>query len=125
LLGFVPALVAEIKLSRARAKMLWSISPNERREFFYAELQTSIAAAKELRLLGLSELLRLRMLRELASADRQRRRMDGREFRTQLTLGLLAATVLGGVVLWAVWAAEQGQISVGEVSALVTGTAAC
>jgi ATP-binding cassette subfamily B protein len=122
--GMVPLLVAEIRLSQARARMLWQISPHERREFFYAELQTSLPAAKELRLLGLSELFRRRMLRELTIADRERRRIDGREVRVQLGLGLLTAAALGVAIAWSVWGALRGRITVGEVSAIVGGTLA-
>ncbi len=123
LLGLAPALVAEIRLSRERATMLWRISSHERREFFYAELQTSIPAAKELRLLGLSELFRLRMLRELALADGQRRRMDGRQLRAQFALGLISAVVLGGATIWAIRAAAYGLLTPGDVSALVAAIA--
>ncbi len=123
LLGLAPALVAEIRLSRERATMLWRISSHERREFFYAELQTSIPAAKELRLLGLSELFRLRMLRELALADGQRRRMDGRQLRAQFALGLISAVVLGGATIWAIRAAAHGLLTPGDVSALVAAIA--
>jgi ATP-binding cassette subfamily B protein len=123
-LGLVPGLFGEIRLSRDRARMLWNVSPHERREFFYAELQTSIAAAKEVRLLGLSELFRRRMLRELAVSDAERRRMDGRQMRIQLSLGLLSAAVLGGAIVWAVHAATRGGLTVGGVSALVAGIAA-
>jgi ATP-binding cassette, subfamily B, bacterial len=124
LLGLVPALFGEIRLSRERARMLWTISPHERREFFYAELQSSIPAAKEVRLLGLSELFRGRMLGELAAADRQRRRLDGRQLRTQFSLGLLSAVILAGALLWAVRAAARGELSVGDVSAFVGAIAA-
>jgi len=124
LLGLVPALVAQVRLSRAEADMLWSISPHERREAFYAELQTSLPAAKEVRLLGLSELFRVRMLDELAVADGQRRRLDGRQLRTQFSLALVSAAVLGGTLAWAVRGAARGELSVGEVSALVAAIAA-
>ncbi|MEV4132169.1 hypothetical protein AB0J72_08380 [Dactylosporangium sp. NPDC049742] len=124
LLGLVPALVAEVRLSREEAAMLWSISPHERREAFYAELQTSLPAAKEVRLLGLSELFRVRMLDELAVADGQRRRLDGRQLRTQFTLALASAALLGGTLAWAVRGAGRGELSIGEVSALVAAIAA-
>jgi ATP-binding cassette subfamily B protein len=124
LLGLVPALVAEVRLSRAQAAMMWRISPHERREFFYAELQTSLPAAKEVRLLGLSELFRLRMLDELAVADGQRRRLDARTLRVQFVLGLLSAVVLGAALTWAVRAAAGGRLTVGDVSALVASIAA-
>lgn len=124
LLGLVPALMAEVRLSRSRAEMLWRVSPHERREFFYAELQSSIPAAKELRLLGLSELFRQRMLRELAVADTERRRVDGRQLRVQFSLGLVSAAVLAATLVWAVRSALSGALTVGEVSALVAAVAA-
>jgi ATP-binding cassette subfamily B protein len=124
LLGLVPALVAEVRLSRARAEMLWRVSPHERREFFYAELQSSIPAAKELRLLGLSELFRHRMLRELAVSDAERRRVDGRQLRVQFSLGLVSAAILAAALVWAVRSALSGALTVGEVSALVAAVAA-
>ncbi|TDP98196.1 ABC transporter ATP-binding protein [Labedaea rhizosphaerae] len=119
LVGLAPALVAEIALSRKRAGMLWAINPHQRREQFYAQLQTSIPAAKEFRLLGLSELFRQRMLRERRVADAQQRRVDGRELVTQLGLGLLSMVVLCGALVWALGAAVRGEISVGGISAFV------
>ncbi|GAA3287058.1 ABC transporter ATP-binding protein [Dactylosporangium vinaceum] len=124
LVGLLPALIAEVRLSREQAAMMWSISPHERREFFYAELQTSLPAAKEVRLLGLSELFRLRMLDELAASDGQRRRLDARTLRVQFALGLLSALVLGAALAWAARAALHGALSVGDVSALVAAIAA-
>ncbi|HEX6686334.1 MAG TPA: ABC transporter ATP-binding protein [Candidatus Limnocylindrales bacterium] len=121
LLGGVPALVAQIEVSRARARMLWRISPVERREMFYMELQVSLAAAKELRLLGLFGLFRRRMLGELAVADRERRRMDRRELRLQSGLGVLTATVGGGGLIWAIMSAGRGELSLGDVSLFVAG----
>jgi ATP-binding cassette subfamily B protein len=120
-LGGVPALVAQLQLSRARAQLLWRISPTERRELFYMELQTSLAAAKELRLLGLFELFRRRMLGELAVADRERRKLDGRELRLQFGLGLLTAAVGGGGLVWAIISASRGALTLGEVSMFVAG----
>jgi len=62
------ALIAHMRLSRARAEVMWSITPAERREVFYAELLSSLDAAKELRLLGLGDFFRRRMLVELTAA---------------------------------------------------------
>lgn len=123
LLGGVPALIAQIKLSKARARMFWRISPVERREMFYMDLQANLPAAKELRLLGLFDLFRRRMLDELAVADRERRRMDGRELRLQFGLGLLTAVVSGGGLIWAITAAGSGRLSIGDVSAFVAAMA--
>jgi ATP-binding cassette, subfamily B, bacterial len=118
-LGLAPALVSEVLLSRARVRMMRSLTPTERRELFYAELQTSLTAAKELRLFGLFDLFRTRMIAELSRADRHRRRMDARELRAQLGLGLLSAAVLGAGLVWAVAMAGRGELGVGAVSAFI------
>ena len=122
--ALVPALLAELDLSRARARMMFRISPTERREFFYADLQASIPAAKELRLLGLFGYFRGRMLDELAVADVQRRRMDLRQLGTQGALGAVLAIILGGGIVWAIAAAGRGELSVGGVSAFVAAMTA-
>jgi ATP-binding cassette, subfamily B, bacterial len=123
-LGLVPALIAEALLSRARVRMMHGLTPTERRELFYADLQTSLAVAKELRLFGLFDLFRTRMIDELSRADRQKRRMDAREMRAQVGLGLLSAAVLGAGLVWAVTAAGRGELGVGAVSAFIVAVTA-
>jgi ATP-binding cassette subfamily B protein len=120
----VPALLAELALSRARTRMMFRISPGTRRESFYADLQASIPAAKEMRLLGLFGYFRARMLDELAVTDRHRRRMDRRDLGTQLGLGTVLAAVLGGGIVWAVGAAAAGELTVGGVTAFVAAMTA-
>ncbi|WP_328329875.1 ABC transporter ATP-binding protein/permease [Kribbella sp. NBC_00382] len=119
--GGLPSLVAQLRLSRTRARVMWQLSPVERREFFYAELQTELPAAKELRLLDLGEFFRLRMLSELGKADIERRKLDRRELRAQLLLGILSALVSGAGITWAIIAAGNGRLSVGDVSAFIAG----
>ena len=123
LAGLLPALLAQMHLGRRRAGMMWRITPRERREFFYADLQTSLPAAKEVRLLGLFDLFRRRMLTELAAVNRERRVMDRREMRVQTGLVLLAACVSGGGLIWAVAEAARGRFGVGDVTAF-TGAVA-
>lgn len=124
LLGLAPALVAHTQLARARARTDWRVSPLVRREFFYSELLVSLSAAMELRLLGLSALFRGRMLAELGAADAQRRRLDGRELGVQVGLGLLSSVLLGGGLVWAIGAAADGRLTVGDVSAFASAVAA-
>jgi ATP-binding cassette subfamily B protein len=124
LLGLAPALAAQVQLARARARTHWRISPLVRREFFYSELLVSLSAAMEIRLLGLSALFRERMLAELGAADAQRRRLDVRELGVQAGLGLLSAALLGGGMVWAIRAAAEGRLTVGDVSAFAGAVAA-
>jgi ATP-binding cassette, subfamily B, bacterial len=123
-LGAAPALLAELVLSRRRAAMLWRIGPVERRELFYAELLSSVRAAKELRLFGIGAFLRGRMLDELRLANDAKRQADRRELGTQAVMGLLSATVAGAGLVWAANAAWSGRLTVGDISifvAAVTG----
>ncbi len=119
----VPAVFAELAISRRRAEMTWSISPLERREFFYSGLLTQVQAAKEIRLFGLARLFGDRMLAERQAADRQRRDVDRSQLLTQGWLALLAAVVSGGALIWVGFAAASGQLSVGDITMVVAAIA--
>jgi ATP-binding cassette subfamily B protein len=123
LVSGVPVLVAEVVLSRQRARMYWRIGPVERREIFYNGLLSSAAAAKEVRLFGVGRFLRERMLAERRAANAERRRIDRREVLAQAGLGVLAALVAGAGLLWAVGAARAGRLSVGDVTIFVAAVA--
>ncbi|GAB2845097.1 ABC transporter ATP-binding protein [Actinoallomurus bryophytorum] len=112
----IPALVSEMLLSRRRSAMEWSIEQFYRREFFYSQLLTGVAAATEIRLFGIGAFLRSRMMDERRSANAANRRMDLREVRTQGGLTVLSATVAGVGLWWAITAARRGALSIGDVS---------
>ncbi|AUI59260.1 ABC transporter ATP-binding protein [Amycolatopsis sp. BJA-103] len=115
----VPALLAHLRLSRARARVMWSIAPTERREVFYADLLASLDAAKELRLLGLGDLFRRRMLVELTAAHAVVEGQDRRDARMQGLLAGLTAAVSAGGLIWAVWLAATGKLSLGDIAIFV------
>jgi ATP-binding cassette subfamily B protein len=119
----VPALAVELRLSRARAAMMWRIGPVERREFFFRDLLSNVQAAKELRLFGVGPYLRDRMNRERVESNAQRRRMDQRELTSQTLLGILSATIAGGGLVWAVLAAVQGRLTPGDLTLFVAAVA--
>ncbi|MFI6267358.1 ABC transporter ATP-binding protein [Micromonospora zamorensis] len=115
----IPALIAELKLSGRRMDMMWQISPTERREAFFTDLITSLSAAKESRLFGAHRLFRHRMLAELTSSNRVRRHTDRRELVVQSALAMLSAGLLAGTLCWALLAAAAGQLSPGDIGAMV------
>ncbi|MFJ6195512.1 ABC transporter ATP-binding protein [Micromonospora sp. NPDC092111] len=123
LVSAAPTVIAELLLARRRARMLWAIGPTERREFFYRNLLSTVEAAKEIRLFDLGCFLRGRMLADRRRADAARRAVDRRELVVQGGLGLLAATVSGAGVVWAVTAARRGTLSVGDVTIFVAAVA--
>ncbi|MGI5145271.1 ABC transporter ATP-binding protein [Plantactinospora sp. CA-294935] len=118
-----PTLLAELALSRRRVGMTFDITPAERRELFYNNLLTSVAAAKEVRLFGAGAFLRARMMAERRTADRARRATDRRELFAQGGLALLAAVVAGGGLVWAVRSAHARALSVGDVSLFILAVA--
>ncbi|MEV6827391.1 ABC transporter ATP-binding protein [Amycolatopsis sp. NPDC051102] len=119
----VPALLAELLLARRRAVVEWRIERFARREFFYSQLLTGIAAATEIRLFGIGAFLRARMMDERRSADEDRRRMDERELWTMGGLTVLSAGVAGAGLWWAITSARAGSLSAGDVSMFVAAVA--
>ncbi len=119
----VPALRAELVLSRGRAAMITRLGHAARREHFYADLITSVQSAKEVHLYGLSGLFGARMVAELRRVDAGHREVDRRELGTQALLGATGAVIAGAGLLWAVGAAVRGGLSVGDVSVFVAAVA--
>ena len=123
LLAAVPALMAELRLSRRRAELDFHLSPAERRELFYSDLLTDLRAAKEVRLFGTGPLFRRRMLAELHAINGGRRRLDRAELASQTGLAVLSAVLAAGVVVWTLLAAADGRLSAGDVGAVALAVA--
>ncbi|SNT65478.1 ATP-binding cassette, subfamily B [Asanoa hainanensis] len=123
LLAGAPALAAQLRLSRERATLLGRLAPLERRELHYADLLVSLPAAKELRLLGLGPLFRERMVREMRAAGGEQEQQDRREAGAETALAVLASVVTGASLLWAVWLAANGHLTVGDVAMLIAAVA--
>jgi ATP-binding cassette subfamily B protein len=121
--GTIPVVIAELALARRRASLMWGLSPLERREFFYSGLLSSAEAAKEIRLFGIGPFLRRRMLTERSAGNELRRRQDRRELAVQGGLGMLSTTVAGGGLVWAVIAAQAGQLTIGDLTLFVATVA--
>ncbi|MER7108741.1 ABC transporter ATP-binding protein [Streptomyces sp. NPDC000229] len=122
-LAALPAIVAELILSRRRAATLWDIGPAERRQFFYMGLLANVEAAKEIRLFGTGAFLRGRMLDNRRTADTARREVDRGEVRLRAGLGLLTAAVSGAGLLWTVGAARAGGLTPGDVTVFLASVA--
>ena len=119
-LATIPEMIAELGIARRRADMVAGLSHAERRQYFYANLLSSHAAAKEIRLFGLGVFFRNRMLGELRAIHRENERIDRRELVIYTLLGTLTAIVTGVGLWWAVSQAARGRLTVGDVSLLVT-----
>ena len=120
----VPWIIVEVSVARLRAATLEGISHAERRQYFFANLLSSLAAAKEVRLFGLGPFFQRRMLAELRVIQQAGQRVDRRQTALYGALAALGAVVAGGGIWWAVSAAAHGRLSVGDVSVFVAALAA-
>ncbi|MGH3164379.1 MAG: ABC transporter transmembrane domain-containing protein, partial [Trebonia sp.] len=112
----VPAIAAQFSNGRQRAGLLWRNSPAMRRQMFYSQLMSNARAAKEVRLFGLGDFLRGRMLEEVRSVNRGQQALDRRILSIEGSLALLSAVVAAAGTVWVVRQAASGQLSVGDVS---------
>ncbi|MET0495245.1 MAG: ABC transporter ATP-binding protein [Actinoplanes sp.] len=112
----VPALLAELHVSRARNALVWSLSPVRRQAMHYVMLQGDVQAAKEIRIFGLAGFLADRMAALIRRAHRDEHRLDGRELRVQTGLGAIAAATLAVGLIVAIGAAAGGRIGVGDLA---------
>jgi ATP-binding cassette subfamily B protein len=118
-LAAIPGLYSELDISRRRVAMLTGLSHAQRRQFFYAGLLTDYAAAKEIRLFGLGGFFQQRLLDQLRAIHRGNERIDRRALAVYTGLALLGALIASGGLVWAVFAAARGQLSIGDVSIFV------
>ncbi|MQY04561.1 ABC transporter ATP-binding protein [Actinomadura macrotermitis] len=122
-LAALPAVWLQLGLSKERAGTMWRISPGMRRQVFYGELLTRPEAAKEVRLFGLGDFFRTRMLGELKATDDAERRVDLKALRRQGLLALVGNGVAGGGLVWAVLAAASGDLTAGDVTVFAAAVA--
>ncbi len=123
LLAAVPLVRVHLQLSREQAAMLWSTGHGQRRELFFARLLSMPHAAKEVRLFGLGDFFRDRMLDELRAVNAEQRRVGLRRLRGQGVLALVAAVIAGAGLLWILGEAVAGRATVGDLSVFVAAVA--
>jgi ATP-binding cassette subfamily B protein len=119
LVAAVPGLFTEVGISRQRVALISGLSHAQRRQYFYANLLTDYAAAKEIRLFGLGAFFKGRMLDELRRIQQASQRVDRRQLAVYTGLALLGGVIAAGGLLWAGFAAEAGRLSVGNLSIFI------
>lgn len=119
--GALPMAVAEIRLSREDAELAWSLSPSRRRMFFYASLQTDLRAAKEVRVLGIGDFLRRRMLHVMRTVNSAELHQDIRVLGVQVSFGVLGGMLTGIAAAYVAWGINRGRFEIGDM-ALVLAT---
>lgn len=115
----LPALAVELSLSRERARLMFSISPRNRRQLFYQRMLLDLTAVKEVRLFGLGGFLLGRMHQETRHINTAEERLDRRTLIRQGPLCALGAVIAAGGLAWMIAGALRGEHTVGEVSAFI------
>ncbi|MFC5661708.1 ABC transporter ATP-binding protein [Kitasatospora misakiensis] len=123
LLGAVPKLLAELRLAHSTARAFRGITAGERRESFFSTLLGGETAAKEIRLFGIGDLLRQRMLAERRAVNRIRHRLDVQRLSANALPTLLASGIAGGGLLWAAGRVSAGALTVGDLSVFLAAVA--
>jgi ATP-binding cassette, subfamily B, bacterial len=122
--AMIPAVFLQADVARRRVAMLRGTSQSSRRRYFYANLLSSLEAAKEIRLYGLGSFFKQRMLDELRVIHQSAGGVDRRQAVVYSQLATLSAAVAGLGIWWAVSAAARGKLTIGDVSLFVTAIAA-
>jgi ATP-binding cassette subfamily B protein len=112
----VPAVWAQLRNSGRQADLAWRNSPVTRRQAFYARLLTDQAAAKEIRLFGLGDFLRGRMLTEMRSIQRGQRALDRRLVRVEGLLSLLSSAISAAGLVWIIGRVANHELPIGDVT---------
>ncbi len=115
----VPAVWAQLRNSGRQADLAWRASPIARRQMFYARLLTDQAAAKEIRLFGLGDFLRERMLTDMRSVQSGQRALDRRLVRVEGLLSLLSSAISAAGLVWIIWQVARHQLPIGDVTMFV------
>ncbi|MFE6978690.1 ABC transporter ATP-binding protein [Streptomyces sp. NPDC057682] len=119
----VPALFVQVSLSRRQARMMWTISPRNRRQLFYQSMMLDLAAVKEVRLFGAGGFLLRRMNEETRDINAAEERLDRRVLAFQTPTTALGAVIAVCGLAWMIHGARSGRFGAGDVSAFLGASA--
>lgn len=111
----LPHFRTEMRLARERFQVGVLMTPVERLTFLYRTIQTQANAAKELRLFGLGEFFKGRMLAEMATAQAAAARLDRRSLRVRTGMDGLALLPIAAALALAAYQIRQGSITPGDI----------
>ncbi|MEV6306389.1 ABC transporter ATP-binding protein [Actinoplanes sp. NPDC051861] len=123
ILAAVPALIAELALSRRHSAMTEVNVAVSRRRWHYQGLQQDPCAAKEIRVFGLGPLFRGRMLTALAETSHAELAMNRRIIGTRSVFAVVNAAVLLGTVLVVVRQIVAGRLTLGDFALFTAAVA--
>ncbi len=122
-LAALPQLYAQMKFGRQRVHLVYKVSPDERRKYYFSFLLSGVHAAKEIRLFDTGSYFLDRLLRLTRKVHQDRRRQQKYELRWDVFLGFLSSLVAGIAFVVVVWGAFNGRLTLGDVTLYVSAVA--
>jgi ATP-binding cassette subfamily B protein len=116
LLTLLPAIAAQTQISKRQTKLQWVTSPLVRQEEAFRAVQTDPSSVKELRLFALGDFFRDHMLAAIRRRQLSERQQERRGAALQSSLGVLAAIVTGGGLVWTAEAVSSGTLPIGDIA---------
>lgn len=123
LLSAVPALAAEVLVSRQAATSTVEAETLQRRRYYYRAQLVDPAAAREIRMFGVGSLFMGRMMSALLAATAIQRIQNVRATVKEILSGVVNFAVAGVGIVVIVRAAVAGRVSIGDVSLFIAAIA--
>jgi ATP-binding cassette subfamily B protein len=120
ILAALPQLAIQLKMGRQRVQLMYDLTPDERRKFYYDFLLSHEKASKEMRLLNLGEYFIGKVSQLFRGIHQAERQQQQRELRWEATLGTLSTVVSSGAFVAVVLAAFRGTLSLGDVTLYIS-----
>jgi len=119
----VPAMAVQLRVSRRQVDVQSRTSPLLRRQLFYTTLMLDPRAASEMRLFGLGELFRDRLVAEVRAVQVQERATDQMMLRVDSSLGVLTAAVSATALFLTFVRIRSGYATIGDLALLMAALA--
>jgi len=116
LVSTVPALFVVLRYTLVHHEWTRRTTADERRSWYYDWLITSREAASELRLFGMGPRFHLSYQALRQGLRRERMNMAQRQGLAELAAGGFGLLVTGAAMVWMVWRATRGLVSLGDLT---------
>ena len=112
----LPQLAAHLKLGKQRVQLMFDLTGDERRKFYYDHLLSGVQAAKEMRLLNTGRYFIDKVSHLYRHIHQAERMQQKRELGWEAGLGSLSSLVSSGAFVAVLLAAFNGTLSLGDVT---------
>ncbi|MFC5097769.1 ABC transporter ATP-binding protein [Amycolatopsis plumensis] len=115
--------ISQLTLSRLRTRETEAMMATQRQRFLFRSLCSDIRAAKEIRLFGLADLFRSRMVTAVRTATASECAMQRRIAVAGIAAAVVSAVVAGIALVVAATGAARGSLSIGDVTLFTAAVA--